>query len=127
MAIFKSGNYNAFESLVKEVLPSKSDLIRYEILLQIENTLKSMLGNLDNVRGESLDITQICNRQGLQGFNCNIVYQVLDFKVPEAPKDAIQEDIESISNNISREDAHLKSVNIDTEQGLLSITYTIPL
>lgn len=127
MSTFKSGNYNTFEILVKEKIPAARNLVRYTILPQIETVLKNMLGKLDEVEGDSINIFQITGKQGLQGFICDIVYNVDAFKVPEAPESAIQEDTENLTKALEREDAHLKSLNIDVRQGKLSLEYEILL
>lgn len=124
---FKSGNYNTFEILTKERIPSVGDLIRYTILPQIEDTLTTMLGDSQGVEGDSINVSQIVDKRGLQGFLCKIVYGVEAFKVPEAPQDAIQEDTENLIKSLSREDAHLKNLNIDVQQGKLSLDYEISL
>lgn len=124
---FETGNYNNFENLVKYILPKKLDLIRQELLPKIERTLKDMLGSLSNTRGLSIDVLQISDKQILQSLSCTVVYEILDFKVPEASRDAIEEDEDTITNNISSEKAHVKKVEIDTQKGTLTIAYLIPV
>ena len=124
---FSSGNYNEFETLVKVRIPATSEIIRSNLLPKIEATLKQMLKSLNNVKGKFLNVTPEADSRGLKGFLCQIEYEVQDFNVPEAPKEAIEEDVESISNAISIEGVHLKKVSINTTNGVLSILYEIPV
>ena len=124
---FSSGNYNEFETLVRVKIPATSEIIRNNLLPKIEATLKQMLKSLNNVRGKFLNVTPESDNRGLKGFLCQIEYEVQDFAVPEAPKEAIEEDVESISNAISMEGVHLKKVSINTTNGVLSILYEIPV
>ena len=124
---FGSGNYNEFETLVRVKIPATSEIIRNNLLPKIEATLKQMLKSLNNVKGKFLNVTPESDNRGLKGFLCQIEYEVQDFVVPEAPKEAIEEDVESISNAISMEGVHLKKVSINTTNGVLSILYEIPV
>ena len=124
---FGSGNYNEFETLVRVKIPATSEIIRNNLLPKIEATLKQMLKSLNNVKGKFLNVTPEADSGGLKGFLCQIEYEVQDFAVPEAPKEAIEEDVESISNAISMEGVHLKKVSINTTNGVLSILYEIPV
>lgn len=124
---FSSGNYNEFETLVRVKIPATSEIIRNNLLPKIEATLKQMLKSLNDVKGKLLNVTPEADSRGLKGFLCQIDYEVQDFAVPEAPKEAIEEDVESISNAISMEGAHLKKVSINTTNGVLSILYEIPV
>lgn len=124
---FSSGNYNEFETLVRVKIPATSEIIRNNLLPKIEATLKQMLKSLNDVKGKLLNVTPEADSRGLKGFLCQIDYEVQDFAVPEAPKEAIEEDVESISNAISMEGAHLKKVGINTTNGVLSILYEIPV
>lgn len=124
---FSSGNYNEFETLVRVKIPATSEIIRNNLLPKIEATLKQMLKSLNGVKGKLLNVTPEADSRGLKGFLCQIDYEVQDFAVPEAPKEAIEEDVESISNAISMEGAHLKKVSINTTNGVLSILYEIPV
>ena len=124
---FSSGNYNEFETLVRVKIPATSEIIRNNLLPKIEATLKQMLKSLNDVKGKFLNVTPEADNRGLKGFLCQIEYEVQDFAVPEAPKEAIEEDVESISKAISTENAHLKKVSINTTSGVLSILYEIPV
>jgi hypothetical protein len=126
-ATFKSGNFNQFEKFARKELPSKIDLIRYNIIPKIDDVLRSMLGQGLQVEKTSIDIDQICDKENLIGLLCKIVYNVSDFNVPDAPRVAIDQDTETFIKYLSREDAHLKKVEIDVRSGSLTILYEIPL
>lgn len=124
---FSTGNYNEFEELVTLKMPGVSETIRNNILPKIENVLNSMLKGMKGVKGKSLNVELSINQNSFMGFICTIIYEVEDFNVPEAPKEAIQEDVDNISKAIADEINHLKEVTINTSTGLLTIVYEIPL
>lgn len=124
---FSTGNYNEFEELVTLKMPGVSETIRNNILPRIENVLNSMLKGMRGVKGKSLNVEPLINQNNFTGFVCTIIYEVEDFNVPEAPKEAIQEDVDNISKAIADEINHLKEVTINTSTGLLTIVYEIPL
>lgn len=124
---FSAGNYNEFEELVTIKMPGVSENIRNNILPKIEGVLNSMLKGLIGVRGKTLNVRPTIGQNKFTGFTCTIIYEVSDFNVPEAPKEAIQEDVDSISKAITSEENHLKEVTINTSTGLLTIVYEIPL
>lgn len=124
---FSAGNYNKFEELVTIKMPSISEVIRNNILPRIEGVLNSMLKGMQGVKGKSIDVEPSINQNEFMGFTCTIIFEVEDFNVPEAPKEAIQEDVDNISKAIVIEGNTLKEVTINTSTGLLTIVYEIPL
>lgn len=124
---FSSGNYNDFEKLVRIEIPSTSDTIRNTIIPKIEDTLKQMLRTLNGVKGKTLNAEVEVNNKELQGVSCKIEYEVQDFNVPEAPKEAIKEDVDNIKKSIEIEGLELRNITINTSNGLLSIEYFIPV
>lgn len=124
---FSSGNYNDFEKLVRVRIPSTSDTIRNTIIPKIEDTLKQMLRTLNGVKGKTLNAEVEVGNKELQGVVCKIEYEVQDFNVPEAPKEAIKEDVDNIKKAIEIEGLELRNIAINTSNGLLSIEYFIPV
>ena len=124
---FSSGNYNDFEKLVRVRIPSTSDTIRNTIIPKIEDTLKQMLRTLNGVNGKALNAEVEVGNKELQGISCKIEYEVQDFNVPEAPKEAIKEDVDNIKKAIEIEGLDLRGITINTSNGLLSIEYFIPV
>lgn len=124
---FSSGNYNDFEKLVRVRIPSTSDTIRNTIIPKIEDTLKQMLRTLNGVNGKALNAEVEVGNKELQGISCKIEYEVQDFNVPEAPKEAIKEDVDNIKKSIEIEGLDLRGITINTSNGLLSIEYFIPV
>lgn len=124
---FKSGNYNKWEKFSNVILPSKNQLIRHALIPLIEDTLISMLGNRANLEKESINISQECDKDLLKALICKITYFVEDFKVPEAPKKAIEADQLSITKALNVKEAKLLEVNIDVSTGMLTIVYRLDL
>ena len=124
---FKSGNFNTAERWGKEVIPSKFTEVRYTIIPKIEKVLLEMLGTTANIVKDSLNVFQIASKDGLEGFSCELSYIVDDFQVEDAPREAVNEDEQKLRDALELDTAHLKTVNIDTKTGKLSITYTLPL
>lgn len=124
---FSSGNYNDFEKLVRVRIPSTSDTIRNTIIPKIEDTLKQMLRTLNGVKGKTLNAEVEVGNKELRGISCKIEYEVQDFNVPEAPKEAIKEDVDNIKKAIEIEGLELRNITINTSNGLLSIEYFIPV
>ena len=123
---FKSGNYNSWDTLVKETLPGINDTIRHGLLEKLDATLESMLGgnNVEYTK-ESIDIAQVFENNTISGITCDIKYTVDDFQVPDAPQDAIKEDCEAIKNAIADNHYKITNLSIDTSNGELSLSIEV--
>ena len=120
---FHSGNYNQWEHLVNNVLPAKNMILRQEIIPAIDNLLINMLGPGVQVTKELINVEEICDRKSLKGIRFEINYIIQDFIAPEAPKAAIDKDIQAISQALLRNDFNLITVNIDVSKGRLTVVY----
>lgn len=125
---FNKGNYNDWDTFVRITLPNSIDLIEQVIISQIDTVLLSMLGNNAKITKESINITQNCDREHLEGITLDLLYIVDDFKVPDAPEKAVMADTEAIKGMlISGDDSYtLNDINIDVNQGTLTLQFYIP-
>lgn len=125
---FNIGNYNDWDTFVRITLPNSIDLIEQVIISQIDTALLSMLGNNARITKESINVTQQCDRDHMEGIVLDIIYIVEDFKVPDAPDKAILADTEAIKGMlISGDDSYtLNEINIDVNQGTLTLQFYIP-
>ena len=124
---FEKGNYNEWDRIVKEVLPNANKTIRYTLLPLLDETLKSMLGQVSEWTKEEINVSQSLNNDKLNSILYSIIYIVDDFNVPEASKEAIETDQDAIRTALESDDVAIDSVTIDTSDGKLTIVARIPL
>ena len=123
---FNSGNYNSWDKLVKETLPEVNNTIRNVLIPKIDAILDSMLGGANaEYTKESIDVSQNFEANQISGVICDIVYTVDDFQVADAPKDAIDTDVQAITDALKNEKYNITKVDISTNDGKLSITAEI--
>ena len=124
---FEKGNYNEWDKIVKEVLPNANKIIRYTLLLELDKTLKSMLGQVSQWTREEINVSQCLEDNRLSSVLYTISYMVDDFNVPEASKEAIETDQDAIRQALESDEVAIDSVVIDTSNGRLTVTARIPL
>lgn len=124
---FEKGNYNEWDRIVKEVLPNANKTIRYTLLPLLDETLKSMLGQVSEWTKEEINVSQSINNDKLNSILYSIIYIVDDFNVPEASKEAIETDQDAIRTALESDDVAIDSVTIDTSDGKLTVVARIPL
>ncbi len=124
---FEKGNYNEWDRIVKEVLPNANKTIRYTLLPLLDETLKSMLGQVSEWTKEEINVSQSLNNDKLNSILYSIIYIVDDFNVPEASKEAIETDQDAIRTALESDDVAIDSVTIDTSDGKLTVVARIPL
>ena len=124
---FEKGNYNEWDRIVKEVLPNANKTIRYTLLPLLDETLKSMLGQVSKWTKEEINVSQSLNNDKLDSILYSIIYIVDDFNVPEASKEAIETDQDAIRTALESYDVAIDSVTIDTSDGKLTVVARIPL
>lgn len=124
---FEKGNYNEWDRIVKEVLPNANKTIRYTLLPLLDETLKSMLGQVSKWTKEEINVSQSLNNDKLDSILYSIIYIVDDFNVPEASKEAIETDQDAIRTALESDDVAIDSVTIDTSDGKLTVVARIPL
>lgn len=119
---FNSGNYNDWDNIVKKILPQINKTLRYTAIPMIDEKLTLMVGSNAEIIKESIDIEQIVDRDGLKGIKASITYYVDEFKVPNAPQDAIDTDETSIREFLNCDTFEVVDINIDTNDGMLNLT-----
>ena len=124
---FEKGNYNEWDRIVKEVLPNANKTIRYTLLPLLDETLKSMLGQVSKWTKEEINVSQSLNNDKLDSILYSIIYIVDDFNVPEASKEAIETDQDAIRTALESDDVAIDSVTRDTSDGKLTVVARIPL
>ena len=123
---FNSGNYNSWDKLVKQTLPQVNDTIRNVLIPKIDATIESMLGGQDvSYTKESIDVSQNFEGNQISGIICQIVYIVDDFQVPDAPQDAVNKDVEAITEAIKDEKYEITELTISTSDGKMKLTVEI--
>ena len=124
---FEKGNYNEWDRIVKEVLHNANKTIRYTLLPKIDNTLKSMLGQVSQWTREEISVSQCLENDRLSSILYTISYIVEDFNVPEASKDAVETDQDAIRQALESDEVAIDSVAIDTSNGQMKILARIQL
>lgn len=119
---FNSGNYNEWDNLVKEILPQINKTLRYTAIPKIDEKLNAMVGYNADITKEDISIEQIVDKDGLKGIKASISYYVDEFKVPNAPQDAIDTDKEAIVNYLNCDMFEVIDIDIDTNEGMLNLT-----
>ena len=123
---FNSGNYNNWENFILVTLPNINNLVKQEIIPQIDEVLISMLGDRSDITKESVNVTQDCS-DNLKGIFLDISYIVDDWKVIDAPIKAIESDTQTIRDFLTTDGRTLLDLSIDVTSGRLSIRYYIPI
>ena len=123
---FNSGNYNNWENFILLTLPNVNNLVKQEIIPQIDEVLISMLGDRSEITKESVNVTQDCS-DNLKGIFLDISYIVDDWKVVDAPIKAIEYDTQTIRDFLTTDGRTLLDLSIDVTSGRLSIRYYIPI
>ena len=115
--------------MVRYIFPSMNREIRETVIPSIDSTLVSMLGygSEDGITKESIDVEQIFDNDGISGIRYIMVYKVDDFVAPEAPRDAIEEDCNSIKDSVSSEKIEISDISIDTDNGTVRMVFEIDL
>lgn len=124
---FEKGNYNEWDKIVKIVLPDANKIIRYTLIPLIDETLKSMLGQVSQWTKEEINVSQNLNNNKLESIIYTITYLVEDFNVPEASKEAIETDQDAIRSALESDEVAIDSVTIDTSEGKMTIVARIML
>lgn len=118
---FNKGNYNEWDTLVTKKLPLVDKTLRETILPKLDDTLTSMLGYYSDWTKEELNARPYVEEDSFKGVYIEISYQVEDFKVQNAPRDAVEEDETSISNYMTENTVEIISTEIDTTTGNMKI------
>lgn len=126
MSNFKSGNYNSFDDLIHTDLPRIQNLFEQVFLPMVSRTLISMIGRGREIEKSEVNANIICESGKLESVDFETIFIVEDFQVPDAPKAAIENDIEAIKNTLTIDGTEIKTVEIDVETGALHIVLSVP-
>ena len=121
--LFRSGNYNNWDRFINKTLPMHEEIFRSKVIASIDSILLKMLGNNTVIEKSSLNVSQICDRRSLKGVKYEIVYNINDFKVPEAPVSAVTKDTEALKNAFNFEGFELSELFIDIQTGNLKVSF----
>lgn len=141
---FKTGNFNEWEAVITKHLPKIIKEIREDVVTSVDDIIKEMLGNTENVEKESINIIPIFNfnnipriqnntsnntsynknltlKEVITKIQCNVEYVVQDFKAENIPEDIIHKDEETIKNSFTYNIP--VEVKINTKTGNLSLKF----
>ena len=121
---FLKGNFDQVYTAFTQNIPEKLQAFKQQVLSGIDAFLEKMLQGYNSIEKTSIDMQVLEKFKGLQ---VNIVYTVDDFKVPDAPQKAIDADKQTLQENLAIEGFELTALDIDVNEGLLKLTYTIPV
>ena len=121
---FLKGNFDQVYTAFTQNIPEKLQTFKQQVLPGIDAFLEKMLQGYNSIEKTSIDMQVLEKFKGLQ---VNIVYTVDDFKVPDAPQKAIDADKQTLQENLAIEGFELTALDIDVNEGLLKLTYTIPV
>lgn len=123
---FLKGNFDVFKSLVTEQVPDKLSEIKTALVPSIDNVLESMLKGNRSIEKTEINVDFLSKNNSLEGLKLHLLYTVADFQVADAPQTAIDADKETIKAGISQEDIEIEKLEIDVNEGLLTIDIIIP-
>lgn len=119
---FEQGNYNQWYESVVTIMPKINDLIRHDLLTTLDNTLISMVGTYSDIAKDTINVTYILEDDSIEGVTCTFSYRIDDFKVPNAPDEAVVTDCTAIKSVFDGKPYTIKSININKTTGVLTMT-----
>jgi len=120
---FEQGNYNSWQNSVTTLMPKINDLIRHDLLSNLDKVLVSMVGEYSDIIRDSINVNYIINDKSIDGMNCEIIYNIEDFKVANVPDEAVQTDCNAIKSVFEEKPYTVKEITIDTTSGKLTISF----
>lgn len=119
---FEKGNYNQWYESVLTIMPKIDNLIRHDLLATLEETLVSMLGPYSDIKKDTINVNYILDKDNIEGMTCKLSYEIDDFKVPNAPDEAVKTDCEAITSVFKDKQYTIKGIDINKTTGILSMT-----
>lgn len=123
---FLSGNFDAFSTLMSQQIPQALQNIKGVVLPGIDNFLNQMLQGYNTIEKTSVNVGLDNEKNTIKGLKLDLVYTVGDFKVNDAPQDAVDADVRTLKENLVFEGLTLIDLKIDINNGQLTIQYEVP-
>lgn len=119
---FEKGNYNQWYESVVTIMPKINNLIRHDLLTTLDSTITSMIGTYSDVKKDTINVTYILEDDSIEGITCTFSYDIEDFKVPNAPDEAVVTDCNAIKSVFANKPYEIKEININKTTGVLTMT-----
>lgn len=123
---FLSGNFDTFSALMSQQIPQALQNIKEVVLPGIDNFLNQMLQGYNTIEKTSVNIDLNSEKNTIKGLKLDLVYTVGDFKVNDAPQDAVDADVQTLKDNLVFDGLTLTDLKIDINNGQLTIQYEVP-
>ena len=119
---FEQGNYNEWYNSVIFLMPKINDLIRHDLLATLDETLLAMVGGYSDIKRDAIDMVYMLDDDAMSGITCKLSYIVDDFKVNNAPDEAVVTDQNAIKGMFEGKPYTIRELTIDKTTGKLSMT-----
>ena len=123
---FLSGNFDTFSKMMSQQIPQALQNIKEAVLPGIDNFLNQMLQGYNTIEKTSVNVDLDIEKNTLKGLKLDLVYTVGDFKVNDAPQDAVDADVQTLKDNLVFDGLNLIDLKIDINNGQLTIQYEVP-
>ena len=121
-AQFAHGNYNEWYNSVIYIMPKINDIIRNDLLALLDETLLSMVGGYSDIVRDTIDMSYMLDDDAMSGITCDISYIIEDFKVSNAPDEAVVTDQNAIRSVFEEKPYTIRELTIDKTTGTLKMT-----
>lgn len=126
MKSFNDGNFDKIYKSTKSVLDKINTLVRTKLIPNLDKALDYMLDFNGDGSKDSINIQyNIDDDYMFKDIKVCLQYTVKDFNVPLAPKDAVEEDCNSIKEYLEKNGLIVECINIDPDSGKLNLTVNI--
>lgn len=126
MKSFNDGNFDNIYKSTKTVLDKTNTLVRTKLIPSLDKALDYMLDFTGDGSKDSINIQySIDDDYMFKDVKVCLQYTVKDFNVPLAPKDAVEEDCNSIKEYLEKNGLVVECISIDPDSGKLNLTINI--
>lgn len=126
MKSFNDGNFDKIYKSTKSVLDKINTLVRTKLIPNLDKALDYMLDFTGDGSKDSINIQySIDDDYMFKDVKVCLQYTVKDFNVPLAPKDAVEEDCNSIKEYLEKNGLVVECISIDPDSGKLNLTINI--